>query len=215
VVNTFVSAVILAAGKSTRFPGNKMLKEIMLGGIKAPIIRHTVRKFLNSRGVDEVVVVLGHEKEKIMNVLSDLEVKFVISRNYEEGMSYSVKAGVKAVMKYADVAAIHPGDVPFILPSTLETLLNRARKEYEKGKEFIIIPKYKPLNKGGHPLIIGGGLLPYVMDISEEGRGLKSFLNRFRNRIIYIETDDLGVLADIDRPEDLERDKELIERESL
>jgi len=215
VVNTFVSAVILAAGKSTRFPGNKMLKEIMLGGIKAPIIRHTVRKFLNSRGVDEVVVVLGHEKEKIMNVLSDLEVKFVISRNYEEGMSYSVKAGVKAVMKYADVAAIHPGDVPFILPSTLETLLNRARKEYGKGKEFIIIPKYKPLNKGGHPLIIGGGLLPYVMDISEEGRGLKSFLNRFRNRIIYIETDDLGVLADIDRPEDLERDKELIERESL
>ena len=211
----FVSAVILAAGKSTRFPGNKMLKEITLGGIKAPIIRHTVRKFLNCGGVDEVVVVLGHEKEKIMNVLSDLEVKFVISRNYEEGMSYSVKAGVKAVMKYADVAAIHPGDVPFILPSTLETLLNRASEECGKGKEFIIIPRYKPLNKGGHPLIIGGDLLPYVMDISEEGRGLKSFLNRFRDRIIYIETDDLGVLADIDRPEDLERDKELIERESL
>ena len=209
-----VSAVILAAGKSTRFPGNKMIKEISIGGVNAPIVRHTVRKFIMSGAVDEVIVVLGHEKEKILNALSEEDVKFVISKRYQEGMSFSVKAGVKAIMKYADLAAIHPGDVPFILPSTIRTLVDTALKYVESKGETIVIPRYKPFNKGGHPLIISRPLLPYVMEISEEGRGLKSFLNRFRDKIIYVETEDLGVLADIDRPEDLERDKDLMEREN-
>lgn len=208
-----VSAVILAAGKSTRFPGNKMLKRIRLRGFEAPIITHTVRKFLDSGVFDEVVVVLGHDRCAVMDAAAAPGVKFVISTEYEKGMSYSVKAGVAAVMKYADVVAIHPGDVPFVLVNTLRSLVEEVVQEYSVRKDFIIIPKYVPLNKGGHPLMIGRGLVPYVMDVSEEGRGLKGFLNRFRGSIKYFMTDDLGVLADVDTPEDLVRDEPLVRRE--
>lgn len=44
----FVSAVILAAGKSTRFPTNKLLYEVTVDGIRKPLIRHTVSRFVES-----------------------------------------------------------------------------------------------------------------------------------------------------------------------
>jgi molybdenum cofactor cytidylyltransferase len=209
-----ISGVILAAGKSTRFPGNKMTREIVLGGVKAPILKHTVSKFLRTHLFDELVVVLGHNREEVMEVVSDVPgLKYVISVNYDKGMSFSVKAGVSAEMKYSDIVAIHPGDVPFILTDTLRNLIEVAVEEFSQRKDFIVIPKYTPKGKGGHPLIVGRALVPHIMEISEEGRGLKSFLSRFRGRIKYVETEDLGVLADIDTPQDLERDKPLIERE--
>ncbi len=210
----FLSAVVLAAGRSTRFPGNKMLREVELGGVKAPIIRHTVRKFLTSGIFDDVVVVVGHQKEAVIDAVGLPGVKYVVSLKYDVGMSESVKAGVYSVMKYSDAVAIHPGDVPFILKGTLRELVEVASEEFSGSDKFIVIPKYIPLMKGGHPLIIGRGLLPFVLDIGEETRGLKGFLARFRHLIKYVPTEDLGVLADIDTPDDLARDEELIRRES-
>ena len=210
-----ITAIILAAGKSTRFPGNKMLKEIELSGVKAPLVRHTVTKFIRSKMFDNVFVVLGHDKELVLNAANVKGVKYVISQNYEKGMSASVKAGAEAVMNFTDILAIHPGDVPFVFVETLKDLVRVAVQEYSFHKDFILIPKYRPLNKGGHPLIIGKKLIPFLLDISEETKGLKGFLRKFNGRIKYVLTEDLGVLADIDRPEDLVRDLELIKRESV
>jgi len=210
-----ISAVILAAGLSTRFPGNKMLKELRLEGIKAPLIKHTVMKFLNSRLFDEIVVVLGYDAGEVLKAVGTSGVKYVMSMRYREGMSYSVKVGVSSVMKFSDIVAIHPGDVPFISLGTLRDLVEAAIQDLNSVRESIVIPKYAPLNKGGHPLLITKPLIPYVMEIDEVSRGLKGFLNLFRSRIHYLSTKDLGVLADIDTPEDLRRVKELLSWEDL
>ena len=215
MLETIVSAVILAAGLSTRFPGNKMLKPLRLRGVNAPLVRHTIMKFVKSRLFDEVVVVLGYEAGEVLKATAMPGVKYVFSTHYRKGMSYSVKTGVSSVMKFSDIVAIHPGDVPFILHETLRTLIETALQDLYNVKESVVIPKYVPLRKGGHPLLITKPLIPYVMEISEEGKGLKGFLSRFRLKIHYVPTQDLGVLADIDTPEDLRRDKGLIEREGL
>ncbi|RLG73460.1 MAG: nucleotidyltransferase family protein, partial [Thermoprotei archaeon] len=68
--------------------------------------------------------------------------------------------------------------------------------------------------KGGHPLVIGRDLLGDVLSISEETRGLKGFLRNAREYIRYVETDDVGVVADVDTPEDLEKNKHLLTRDS-
>ncbi len=186
-----------------------------LGGVEAPLIKHTAMKFLNSGLFDEVVVVLGHDAGEILKATAASGIKYVYSPHYKEGMSYSVKVGVSSVKKFSDIVAIHPGDVPFILPETLRRLTEAAVQDLHNVKESIIIPKYVPLSKGGHPLLITKPLIPYVTEISEEGKGLKGFLSKFRTRIHYVPTHDLGVLADVDTPEDLRRNKELMERESL
>lgn len=208
----FVAAVILAAGMSTRFPGNKMVYRVSIGGEPVPLIRYLVNKFLKSGAVDDVVVVIGHDKEAVIDAVGDPRVKFVFNPDYRVGMSSSVKVGVSSVMRYSDIVAIHPGDVIFLRTQTIKLLINYAKKLADTTLKFVIIPKYG--TKGGHPLVIGRDLLGDVLSISEETRGLKGFLRNAREYIRYVETDDVGVVADVDTPEDLEKNKHLLTRDS-
>ncbi|MCD6278384.1 MAG: NTP transferase domain-containing protein [Desulfurococcales archaeon] len=207
----FVSAVILAAGMSTRFPGNKMVYKVSINGEAVPLIRYLVRKFLMSGVVDDVVVVVGHEKEAIIDAVGDLDVKFVFNPDYRVGMSSSVKVGVASVMKYSDIVLIHPGDVFFIRRETITFLVNYALKLAGTTLRFVVIPKYGV--KGGHPLIVGKELLADVLNIREESRGLKGFLSNARKYIKYVDVDDVGVLADVDTLEDLKRNIRLLVRD--
>ena len=204
-----ISAVILAAGMSTRFPGNKLVYKVDVGDTKIALIKYLVNKFLNSRYVDDVVIVVGHEKCSVIDAVSDSRVKFVYNINYEEGMSSSVKVGVSAVLKYSDIIVIHPGDVFFTLPATINLLIEKAIALHDVGQEFILIPRYG--GKGGHPLIVTKELAESIRFISEEERGLKGFLNRHRDRVIYMDVDDVGVLADVDTLEDLKRNLKLLQ----
>jgi CTP:molybdopterin cytidylyltransferase MocA len=63
-----VSAIVLAAGESKRM-GRK--KEVLpVGG--EPMVRLVVRKLLEAKGVDEVVVVLGHAANEVGAALSGI-----------------------------------------------------------------------------------------------------------------------------------------------
>jgi len=207
----FVSTVILAAGMSTRFPGNKMIYKVSINGEAVPLIRYLVRKFLMSGVVDDVVVVIGHEKEAIIDAVGDLDVKFVFNPDYRVGMSSSVKVGVASVMKYSDIVLIHPGDVFFIRRETIAFLVNYALKLAGTTLKFVVIPKYGV--KGGHPLIVGKELLADVLNIREESRGLKGFLSNACEYVKYVDVDDVGVLADVDTLEDLKRNIHLLARD--
>ena len=60
-----ISAILLAAGQSTRMNGeNKLIKEID----DIPIIKHALNNILGS-SVNEIIIVLGHEKEIIKNII--------------------------------------------------------------------------------------------------------------------------------------------------
>jgi len=201
----FVSAVILAAGKSTRFPTNKLLYEVVVDGVKGPLIRHTVSKFVESGVFNEVLVVLGFQADLVKEVLKGLGIRFVINEDYELGMSSSVIRGVKAVSSEANLVAVHPGDVPYIKVATIRTLVDHAKELLKSGNTFILVPRLSSIMRGGHPLIIGKGLLEEVYRISEAELGLKGFLRRNADKIHYYDTDDIGILRDIDTLEDLKR----------
>jgi len=201
----FVSAVILAAGKSTRFPTNKLLYEVTVDGIRKPLIRHTVSRFVESGVFNEVLVVLGFQADLVREVLKGLNLRFVINEDYELGMSSSVIRGVKAVSSEADLVAIHPGDVPYIKVMTIRTLVYHARELLKSSNAFILVPRLSSSMRGGHPLIIGRGLLEEVYRISEAELGLKGFLKRNADKIRYYDIDDAGILKDIDTLEDLKR----------
>jgi molybdenum cofactor cytidylyltransferase len=206
-----ISAIILAAGESSRFPGNKMTHELSIKGVKKPMIAHTVDAFLSISDIDEAIVVLGKDPCSIVEALEGgPRLKFVVNPKYKEGMSSSVKVGVEAVAKYADIVLIHPGDVPFISPESIEALLKRAKDLKRVGiNSFVLVPVYG--DKGGHPLLISKELIPEVLTIGEETRGLKGFLRKARSAgfVTNVYLNDIGVLFDIDTPEDLERARSL------
>src|SRR5882672_3080269 len=85
-----VSAVILAAGASTRMGTPKLL--LPLGG--EPLVRRTARQVCDA-GFDDVLVVVGSEHEKIVAALDGLPVRHAINLEYETGMGSSFRTAIE------------------------------------------------------------------------------------------------------------------------
>ncbi|MCS7366048.1 MAG: nucleotidyltransferase family protein [archaeon GB-1867-035] len=189
-----ISIIILAAGESRRFGRNKLL--IPISGV--PMIRRIVMAALNSM-VSEVVVVLGFEAELVRKVIEDLPCKIVVNENYSLGMSSSVKVGFKAVSRDVDAVIVLPGDYPLIDSD----VINMVVKVYRETGAPIVIASYR--GRRGHPVLFSSTLFSELMEINEETMGLKSILRRHEREIVLAETGKIGVVLDVDVPEDFNR----------
>jgi molybdenum cofactor cytidylyltransferase len=190
-----LSLIVLAAGKSSRMHGrNKLLAKIN----RKPMIRRVVEAALSSQ-VDEVIVVLGWEADKVRDALSELPCRFVVNKNYEEGQSSSVKAGLKEVAEAAKAILILPGDIAMIDTRSINLVVN----EYNLGNSLIVVAAYR--GNPGHPILLSKELFDEVQEIDEQGLGLKSVLKNHAADVRLVETDHEYVLRDVDTPEDLKQ----------
>jgi len=200
-------AVLLAAGASRRFGENKLLYRIRDSELgEDHMVRITTRKFLEAGVFDEIVVVVGFEHSRIIEVLADLDVKFVYNPSYSLGMSSSVIAGIKRVVKYSKLVAVHPSDVPFIKMRTLGYLVSSLLTMCKSN--CILIPRYQGI--GGHPILLVGNMIREALSIKEEERGLKGLISRYKEYVHYLDVDDPSIILDIDNPEDIQRAEKLL-----
>lgn len=202
----FVS-IILAAGLSTRFPGNKLL--YLWEG--KPVIYWTVSNVLDS-SVDKVFVVTGYERPYVLKALEELGGRFVEIYNpyYVQGMSSSVKTGVMHVIEYygdeVTGVFITPGDCAWIPGEAYDLLIN----VYREKKRLILIAGYDGVK--GHPILFDKSLLSEIINISEETMGLKSILNKYRYDVLLVNTPYPGVVLDLDTYNDLNRVKYMLKK---
>jgi molybdenum cofactor cytidylyltransferase len=184
----------LAAGLSTRFGRNKLLEKI-----DGSIMIERVVKSAASSKADEVIVVLGHEAQRVKEALKNFECRFVFNEDFKKGQSSSVKVGVKSVMGYADAVMVLPGDVALITSKPI----NMVIKEYETSRSPIVVASYQGIS--GHPILFDRSLFNEIMEINEETMGLKAVVNRHRDVIKKVEVGSDEVLIDIDAEEDFKR----------
>ena len=190
-----LSLIVLAAGKSSRMRGrNKLLAKIE----KKPMIRRVVEVALNSK-VDEVIVVLGWEAQKIQEVLADLPCRFVLNKDFEHGQSSSVKAGLKEIGTTTRAILVLPGDVARIDTHSINMVLDA----YNDGKAPIVVAAHK--GRLGHPILLSKELFEEILQIDEQTFGLKSVVKRHQTETRIIETGTENVVRDVDTPEDLRR----------
>jgi len=189
-----ISMVILAAGKSTRMPGrNKLLANVE--GV--PMIRRVTQTALSSR-VDEVIVVLGWEEEKIRSALAGLNCRIAVNTNFEAGQSSSVRAGLAEVSPSSRAVLILPGDVAMIDASSINVVIER----YDQGGCPIVIAGHE--GRSGHPILLDKRLFPEIERINETAFGLKAVVNKHQAEVCLVETGSTHVLKDIDTTKDLD-----------
>lgn len=194
------TALLLAAGESKRFGGNKLLHKVRDSELGEDyMVRVAARKFLEAGVFDEVLIIVGYQFSKIVEVLADLDVKFVFNPDYSVGMSTSVIAGIRRVFKHSKLVAVHPTDVPFIKISTIKLLVNTLPTACRD--DCILIPRY--CGKGGHPIVLAGSLVREAISIREAEQGLRGLILRHKEHVSYLDVEDRGVVVDIDTPEDL------------
>jgi molybdenum cofactor cytidylyltransferase len=140
-----ISGVILAAGTSSRLGRPKQLLE--LGG--KPALQHAI-DLAASAGLDEVVVVLGHEAPRIRAAVRLPPFgRAVINPNYASGQASSLQAGLEAVDAGAEAAVVLLGDQPGVDPKAIGAVLDAWRA----GGGGVARAVYG--GTPGHPVIIG------------------------------------------------------------
>lgn len=182
----FISAILLAAGKSTRMGKPKQLMPFG----ESTILEQAVDNFLGS-GVSEVIVVIGHKAEEVREILAAKPVKLVVNPDYEQGMSTSIIAGLKRVDNQAKAVTLALGDQPLIDSQTINKLID----EFDKSSKGIVIPTYQ--GKRGHPVIFDmkykGELLKIRGDI-----GGREIIREHPDDVLEVAVRSEGVCIDID-----------------
>lgn len=190
-----ITLIILAAGKSTRMEGhNKLLANVQ----GKPMIRRVVEAALNSK-VDENIVVLGWEENKVRETLADLSCRFIVNREFEKGQSSSLKAGLNEVESETRAVLVLPGDIAKIDSVSI----NKVVDSYISDGGTILVATHN--GRHGHPILFDRRLFSDIAQITEETYGLKSVIKKHESEIRLVEVGTDNVLRDVDTPADLRR----------
>jgi molybdenum cofactor cytidylyltransferase len=189
-----VPAIVLAAGKSTRMGRSKAL--LPLGGADTFLTR--IVSSFRAAGVEEVVVVLGHDAEAIASALAERRVaaRIVVNADYERGQFSSLLAGLRAVDR--------PGvggilltlvDVPLVSPETIRAVAARHR--------VTAAPIVRPVSgsRHGHPVLIDRRLFDALRQ-ADPTHGAKPVIRAHASAAGDVEVNDEGAFLDVDTPEE-------------
>ena len=161
-------------------------------------------------GVDDVVVVVGHEADAVVAefVKSGLPARFVENRAYENGQLSSLLAGLGVVDRPGVPATLVTlVDVPLVSTATVRAVLRR----YEQTRAPIVRPTRG--DEHGHPLLVDRSLFNELRQ-ADPLEGAKPIVRAHVTPDSNVEVDNPGAFADIDTPEDYERAMTALRRDA-
>lgn len=189
------AGVLLAAGMSRRVG---QLKQTLDWSGKS-ILRHTATTLLDA-GLTPVLVVLGHERERLTDELYGLDVVVVKNADYHKGMFSSVQAGLSALPGNVSRCAICLVDQPGIEPDVIRRLV-RVSNEHSAA---VVIPRHQ--GQTGHPVIVTREVIQASL-AAEPAATLRDVLAGFANRTRYVDVETDSVVCDIDTLDDYEQQR--------
>ncbi|MGF0337085.1 nucleotidyltransferase family protein [Ectopseudomonas toyotomiensis] len=187
-----VAALMLAAGYSRRFGGDKRRATLADG---RSLLAASLA--LPSSMLKEVWLVLRPD-ESITELGLPAGIKLVQHPLTAQGMGHSLAAGAERLLAEsgAEAAAIFLADMPLIRRDSLETLIAHS------SANTIVLPSYQ--GKRGHPVLFGRVFWPQLATLSGDA-GARPVLEQNPEAVYIVELDDPGVLQDVDTQEDWQR----------
>ncbi|PWT83560.1 MAG: hypothetical protein C5B57_06635 [Blastocatellia bacterium] len=189
-----ISAIILAAGKSTRMGRPKANLRL---GPNDTFLSRIVHTF-HTVSVDDVLVVVGHDAALIVDTFSrtDARARFVTNAKYEDGQLSSFICGLNAIDR-PDVEAtlMTLVDVPLVTPRTVRAVIERWRETRA--------PIVRPVSgsEHGHPILIARSLFDAIRH-SDPASGAKGVVRAHASAVGDVEVDDRGAFVDFDTDAD-------------
>jgi len=187
-----IGAVILAAGRASRFGRNKLLEP--LDG-KA-MLRHVAEAALASRA-DPVIVVSGNETRKIRDMLAPLPLIFCENPDFAMGLSTSLKLGVKALPEDCDGVLVLLGDMPGVDAPLIDAMI----VAFDPGRSRAIVVAARQ-GRRGNPVLWGRQFFTQIAGLSGDA-GARSLFEHFDGLVFEVEAGHDGPVTDIDTQEAL------------
>ena len=189
-----VAALVLAAGRSRRMaPLNKLLVNDDKG---IAMVARVVDQALASQA-RPVIVVTGHERDRVEEVLAGRGVIFAHAEDFAQGLSASLKSGLAALPAQIDGVMICLGDMPLVSGPMMDRLL--AAFDPEEGRA-IVQPTFR--GKQGNPMLWAREFVPAMMGVTGDV-GARHIAALHADRLVEVEMPDDAVLRDFDTTESL------------
>lgn len=185
-----ITGILLAAGKGSRFGSQKLLAQLADGRCVVESAAATLLK-----NVERVIAVVAGEGD-VADLLRRAGCEIVINQRAAEGMGTSIATGV-AASPDASGWLVVLGDMPYLQAGTIAQVRDMLVRE--RG---IVIPTCQ--TRRGHPVgfhrAYRGELMALIGD-----EGARTVVAAHAQAVRLLATDDTGVLADIDWPDDIRR----------
>lgn len=185
-----INLILLAAGNSTRFKGNKLLEVVN----EKPMYMHVLEKVLKLK-FNKIILVTQYEV--IKEALINYPVQVVLNNNSELGISHSIKLGINTDLE-ADAYMFMVCDQPFIAIESLKVLIDNFIKS-NKGMACV----YYDENLG-NPTIFSAKYKKELLDLKGDVGG-KSVMKKHLKDLEKVKISNELELMDIDTREELEK----------
>jgi CTP:molybdopterin cytidylyltransferase MocA len=179
------AGLLLAAGAGTRMGRPKALvvdddgTSWLARGVEA----------LRAGGCDEVVVVLGAAADEARGLVPD-DVAVVVAVDWAEGMSASLRAGLKHLEDTdADAALVSLVDLPDVTDAVVRRVL-------ATGADPAALIRTTYDGRPGHPVVLGREHWSGVRAAAVGDRGARDYLAH--HPLVEVECGDLATGADVD-----------------
>jgi molybdenum cofactor cytidylyltransferase len=196
---TRIGAVILAAGKSSRFRagGGSDPTKLVAKLDGKPIVRRVVEAALAAKA-RPIVVVTGYARHSVEAALADCDVSLAFNPKFASGLASSLSVGLTAMPRDVVGALVLLGDMPLVGAPLIDALIDAflARKDALAAV---------PLREGrrGNPVLLSQKLFERAMRLTgdEGARRLIGALGA--SDLVEVEAPDIGATFDVDTPDDL------------
>jgi CTP:molybdopterin cytidylyltransferase MocA len=187
-----IAGLLLAAGGGSRFGGPKALA-VLNGQL---LVERGVQ-LLADGGCDPIHVVLGAAIDEVRS-RADLSRGVVVANPaWAEGLSTSLRAGLRSLPAAAEAVVIALADQPRLSPSAVR----RVRRAFTEGAT-VAIATYA--GQPGHPVLFARSTWTAVAETAAGDEGARAFLRANPALVTRVPCDDLGSPVDVDRREDLD-----------
>ena len=187
-----VSAIVLAAGGARRFGAPKLL--VPVAG--RTLIEHTVLA-AQASCAQEVIVVLGHGAPEIAGLLPE-GCRAVLNKDWGEGISSSLHAGLAAMDHRSEAALFIQADQPYLSGAALDDILHA----YYGSTKAMIVPVHQ--GRRGTPIVFDRRVFPQL-DALRGDVGGRELLTRLPGDVETVPMPSAELFLDIDTPADYEQ----------
>ena len=191
----FVSAILLAAGESTRMGQQKAL----LRWEGTTLLEYQLTQLSAVEEIRQIIVVTGHDPDRITAIAAPTPGVIVVhNAGYRTGKVSSIKIGVTAGSPQTHAILLLAVDQP--RSAAIHATLVRAHVAL--GGAITL-----PTNDGhrGHPIIFSTALRSELMTMSEATHGVRALLQHHAAEVTAIEVSDPQVNVDLNTPSDVKR----------
>ncbi len=186
-----IAAIILAAGMATRMGKNKLLIEID----GRPLVARVADAALGA-GLTPVVVVTGHEADRMRATLEGRPVAYAHNPDFAAGMAGSLKTGLAVLPAETSGVLVCLSDMPDVSSAHIVRIV----AAFPADGRAIHVPTHR--GRRGNPVLLGRPFFAEIQTLTGDV-GARGLIAKHPDLVREVPMDDDAVLTDLDTAESL------------